>query len=134
MLQYDTYEEYEEQETDPLFLAIERGNLKAVERFLADGGNVETRNAAGRTLVAAATIYSWPKIVRLLLDHSADPNARDEQGRTPLHHAATSLDRQFEDAAGGGHDAKRHDKEGKSVLDDWSYRANQILRAHGAEE
>jgi hypothetical protein len=33
-----------------------------------------------------------------------------------------------------GANAKARDNQGKSVLAEWSYRADQILRAHGAEE
>ena len=101
---------------------------------MADGGAVESRNAQGQTLLMAAAIYSWPKIVRLLLQHSANPNARDEQGRTPLHHAAThSLDSTKLLLAAGA-DVKARDREGESVLGEWSYRLDQVLRAHGAEE
>ena len=58
----------EERETIPVFQAIDRGNLRAVEQFLADGGGVESRNATGPDSAGmAAAIYSWPKIVRLLL-------------------------------------------------------------------
>jgi len=134
MLQYDTYCDYVECETDPLFQAIERGNLRAVEQFLAHGGEVNTRNAQGQTLLAAAAIYQWPKIVRLLLEHSADPNALDERGRTPLHHAATHSIDSVKLLLAAGADAKARDAVGKSVLGEWSYRADQILRAHGAEE
>jgi ankyrin repeat protein len=135
MLQYDTtYDDEEERETIPIFQAIERGNLRAVEQFLADGGEVESRNASGQTLLMAAAIYSWPKIVRLLLEKSADPNARDEQGRTPLHHAATSSVDSAKLLLAAGADVKARDRDGKSVLGEWSYRLDQMLRAHGAEE
>lgn len=134
MLQYDTYYDYEEHETIPVFLAVERGNLRAVARFLEHGGAVDSRNAQGQTLLAAAAIYSWPKIVRLLLEHSADPNARDEPGRTPLHHAAEHSIDSVKLILEAGADARARDRHGKSVLAQWSYRADQILRAHGATD
>jgi ankyrin repeat protein len=135
MLQYDIKnDDEEERETIPIFQAIERGNRRAVEQFLAEGGAAESRNAAGQTLLMAAAIYSWPKIVRLLLEKAADPNARDEHGKTPLHHAAThSLDSTKLLLAAGA-DVKARDREGKSVLGEWSYRLDQLLRAHVAEE
>lgn len=134
LLQYDTYFDDEDHETIPLFNAIEHGKLRVVEQFLAQGGDVETRNADGKTLLTAAIWHRWPKIVRLLLDRSADPNARDHQGRTPLHHAAESSLDGVKLLLAAGADATARDNQGKGVLAGWSYRADRLLRAHGASE
>jgi hypothetical protein len=128
----DTYEG--EPESLPLFQAIQRGNFRTIQQYLAGSGDVEARNAEGQTLLMAAAIYSWPRIVKLLLDHAAGPNARDSKGQTPLHHAACHSVDSVKLLLAAGADPKARDQDGKSVLAEWSYRADQILRAHGAED
>lgn len=134
LLQYDTDYDFEDVETLPLFNAIEHGKLRVVEEFLARGGDIESRNAGGRTLLAAAADHRWPRIVRFLLDRGADPNARDQRGKTPLHHAAESSLDAVKLLLAAGADPNVRDKEGKGVLADWSFRADRLLRAHGAVE
>ncbi len=134
MLVYDVCAYEEERETLPLFQAIQRGAITAIEQYLTQGGDVEARNERGQTLLMAAAWHQWPKIVRLLLDNAADPNARDNKGQTPLHHAAVSSLNSVKLILAAGGDATARDREGKSVLGAWCYRADQILRAHGAED
>ncbi len=134
MLERDAAEDFDQQESVPIFVSIEYGLLAAVERFLSQGGDVETRNADGKTLLAAAAWYSWPKIVRLLLKHGADPNARDLNGQTTLHHAAGASYDSVKLLLAAGADPKARDGDRKSVLAGWSYRTDQMLRAHGATD
>lgn len=134
MLVYDNCSDEQDQETLPLFQAVERGAITAVEQYLASGGDVEARNNHGHTLLMASAIHRWPKLVRLLLSNSADPNARDKKGLSPLHHAAVHSFDSVKLLLGAGADATARDHEGKGVLGDWCYRADQTLRAHGATE
>lgn len=134
MLAFDVCTDEEDQETRPLFQAVERGAITVVERFLDSGGDVETRNEHGHTLLMASAIHRWPKLVRLLLAKSADPNARDKKGLSPLHHAAVHSFDSVKLLLAAGADATARDHEGKGVLGDWCYRADQTLRAHGATE
>jgi hypothetical protein len=134
MLIYDNCSDEDDTESLPLFQSVERGAITAVEQYLAQAGDVEARNERGQTLLMAAAWHQWPKIVRLLLNHSANPNARDNSGKTPLHHAAVSSVDSVKMLLAAGADANARDHEGKSVLGEWSYRADQILRAHGAKE
>jgi hypothetical protein len=135
MLVHEFDNDPEERETLPLFQAVERGAITAIENYLGAGGDVDARNEHGHTLLMAASIYRWPKIVRLLLAHSANPNARDATtGQTPLHYAARSSYDSVKLLLAAGADATARDHEGKSVLGQWSYRADQMLRAKGASE
>ncbi len=134
MLIYDVTSYEGEPETLPLFQAIQDGSFRTVQQYLANGGDVEAHNAEGRTILMAAVIYSWPPIVKLLLGHAADPNAHDNNGQTPLHHAACHSIDSVKLLLAARADAKARDRDGRGVLAECSYRADQILRSHGAEQ
>jgi hypothetical protein len=75
-------------ETVSVFKAIEEGDLGAVQAFVQAGKRIDYRDARGRTLLMAAAMHRWPKIVKWLLDCGADAKARDDAGNTPLHYGS----------------------------------------------
>jgi cell wall assembly regulator SMI1 len=116
-LYVDSELEEEYVETLPVFQAVERGKLGDVAEYLADGGKVDCRNEHGHTLLMCAARTSWPKIVRVLLDQGAQPNACDRDDYTPLYHAAM---RQTNDSVKllleAGADARFCDYRGRTLV------------------
>jgi ankyrin repeat protein len=68
--------------------AAANGNKTALARLLAEGGEVDCRNGVGQTPLMLAAVRGEAGAVRLLLEHGADPKAREsEHGRTALFYA-----------------------------------------------
>ncbi len=101
---------------------------------MSKGEPIESRNDRGWTLLACAAHYGYPRVAKLLLEHGADPHARDHEGKTPLHHAAQSSLDCVKLLLAAGADIKARDHEGHGVIGNWYYRADQYLREHGAEK
>ena len=69
------------------------GQLQAFQMLIEHNANIHIRNDFGLTVlhVAAASNQCHRdhiNIMQVLLDHSADPNAQDNNNSTPLHHSS----------------------------------------------
>src|SRR3989338_10363044 len=72
----------------PLMNAIEKGDIKEIERLLASGADVNERRFDNYTPLHVAAFYSQANVAALLIEKGADVNAKDNYGRTPLYVAA----------------------------------------------
>jgi uncharacterized protein len=75
---------------EPLFDAVEAGDMADVERLLANGTDVDSRARDQATPLMEAALGGQPDIAALLLAKGADVMARNTGGFTPLHAAAYS--------------------------------------------
>jgi hypothetical protein len=68
--------------------AAGNGEKTVLARLLAEGVEVDCRNGVGQTPLMLAAVRGEAGAVRLLLEHGADPTAREsEHGRTALFYA-----------------------------------------------
>ncbi|KAK4099087.1 hypothetical protein N658DRAFT_498672 [Parathielavia hyrcaniae] len=60
-------------------------------QFLHDkGGDVENVDRGRRTPLMEAALWGWLKVVNFLLEHSADPYAKDRKGRGAYFYSKSS--------------------------------------------
>lgn len=85
---------YSEDGFQPLGLACFFGHLDCAQYLIAAGARVNSpsKNQANVTPLHSAVAGSHPDLVKLLLKHGADPNARQQSDFTPLHAAAQNGD------------------------------------------
>jgi ankyrin repeat protein len=74
----------------PIFDAVNAGDKAEVERLLASGAEVDSRDGDQATPLIAAALSNRPAVAELLLARGADVMARNSGGFTPLHAAAYS--------------------------------------------
>lgn len=69
-----------------LVTAAEAGDIASVEAILSAGADPDALGPDKVPLISLTA--NSPDLTAVLLEHGADPMARDDQGRTPLHWAA----------------------------------------------
>ena len=74
----------------PLMNAAKDGNIKAINRYLDTGSDVNERTTEGKRALAIAASEGHTDAVRLLIDRGADVDAVDSYNTTALIVAATS--------------------------------------------
>ena len=80
---------------DSLLQAAAAGDLTALRTLLASGGDIDARDAQGRTALMLATVGGQADAVAVLLSHGADPSAADARGTTPLQAAVAADERRI---------------------------------------
>lgn len=73
------------------YTAAKEGRLSQVKAMLSVGGNVNSKNPAGRTALMGAAYNGNRKVVQTLLVEGADPNQTDAQGKTALMMAVANV-------------------------------------------
>ena len=68
--------------------AVDCNNEKAIELLLHDDPTqINVQANGGYTALMFATFHHYKNLIKLLLEHNADPFIKDKNGRTPLMHA-----------------------------------------------
>lgn len=76
--------------TEELFSAVQKNDLDRVRELLAQGADVEARDAHSATPLLRAARYGYTDIAALLIKKGAEVNAKDDAiGATPLILAAS---------------------------------------------
>ncbi len=111
---------YAEDGFQPLGLACFFGHYDTAEYLVRAGApvNSSSRNGLKVTPLQSAAAGKHHRIVKMLLDHGADPNVREANGFTPLHAAAQNDDIEtIRMLLLGGADLTIKSTSGKTALD-----------------
>ena len=107
-----------------LFLAVNTGDITAVQLICDQGADVSAKNRDGMSPLHRAAVKNYPDIATVLLDSGAAIDQIDERGWTALHVASmsgsTEVARLLLDT---GADAERKDKLGRTAMH-WAKRQN----------
>ena len=70
--------------------AVQRGDAKAIERWISTNGVDNRDPGSGSTLLHFAALEDQSRVARILLKACANPNITDADGNSPLHIAAAN--------------------------------------------
>ena len=108
----------------PMHEGVRSANIEIVTALLKAGGDVNVKTSpAGQTPLMWAVGVSKPhaaEVVKLLLRMGANPNARDEINRSPLHHTAYA--EAVKELLGAGALLEARDRTGTTPLHEAAYR------------
>jgi len=79
----------EYRKTTPLAVAIQKGDVETVKKFLEYGTDVNEKSN-GMTPLMVAARYNQVEIIKLLLSKGANAKMQDDRGFTALKHAQVS--------------------------------------------
>ncbi|HSB00012.1 MAG TPA: ankyrin repeat domain-containing protein [Anaerolineales bacterium] len=111
---------YSEDGFQPLGLACYFGHFEVAEYLVKAGAplNSTSHNRLKAAPLQSAVAARHEKIVKMLLEHGADPNVREQCGYTPLHAAAQNGDEEMiRTLIYGGADMSLKGNDGKLPLD-----------------
>ena len=111
---------YSEDGFHPLGLACFFGHVDVAEYLVKAGAGINSRsnNRLKAAPIQSSASRGHRKIVRMLLEHGADPNIREQGGYTPLHAAAQNGDDEMiRLLLYGGADLTIASNNGKTALD-----------------
>src|SRR5262245_55969123 len=72
----------------PILSAAKEGHVDIVRLILDAGFDAKSPNAFGGTMLHAFAVYGTPESASVLIDRGAEVDARDGNGRSPLHWAS----------------------------------------------
>jgi ankyrin repeat protein len=111
---------YSDDGFQPLGLACYFGHLDSAAYLIKAGAlvNAPSHNSLKAAPIQSATAAGHHKIVKMLLEHGADPNVREQGGYTPLHAAAQNGDEEMiRILLYGGADLTVKSRDGKTPMD-----------------
>ena len=78
---------YDDQDVQVLHAAAENGNIEIIEVLVSQGCHVDSRDKDGVTPLMLSALNDEPSAFQLLLQNSADPCLKDNNGSSLLHFA-----------------------------------------------